>query len=211
MERTALVRQAARGDTEAFGRLVHEYRMLVYGICLSWAHQPAEAEDLTQEVFVRVYHDLPRLREPDKFLGWLRQVTRNLCRMWHRRQPVGPVPLEAEREREDGAAGAELRRRELGDLLAQTLAQLSPKSREVLVLHYLAGCSEAEIAALLGVRVATVKSRLHEGRDQAKRQLLPVVEELLSMQSSSAEMVQQVLARCGSPGCACPSVLTEGR
>ena len=51
MERTALVRQAAGGDTEAFGRLVHEYRTLVYGICLSWAHQPAEAEDLTQEVF----------------------------------------------------------------------------------------------------------------------------------------------------------------
>ncbi len=93
---TALIERAARGDVEAFGRLVHEHRTLVFGICLSWAHQPAEAEDLTQEVFVRVYHDLPGLREPEKFLGWLRQVTQNVCRMWLRRtrEAALPVPVK---------------------------------------------------------------------------------------------------------------------
>jgi hypothetical protein len=55
------------------------------------------------------------------------------------------------------------------------LAEVSPKSREVLALHYLAGYSETELAVAFGVSPATIKSRLHEAREQAKRKLLPIV------------------------------------
>lgn len=208
---TQLVKQAAKGDAEAFSRLLARYRGFVYAICLSQVRQAAEAEDLTQEVFVRVYQDLADLRDPQKFLPWLRQVTRNVCRMWFRQQrPASPL-LETIAEQDDAATAARLRRSELGEIISVTLTQLSRKNREVLALHYLVGCSEAEIAASLGLSRATIKSRLHEGRQQAKRKLLPSVKELLSLQAPSKEMVDRIMQRCNSPGCICPDTLMEGR
>jgi len=208
---TALVERAARGNSEAFGQLVTRYRRLVYAICLSQVRDVAEADDLTQEVFVRTYHDLPRLREPERFISWLRQVARNVCRMSLRRKRAAAVPVETIAEQDNPAAATRLKQAELGQVISDMLARVSAKSREVLTLHYLAGYSEAEIAAVLSLSPTTVKSRLHEGREQAKRELLPVVRELLSLQTPSEEMVEQVMARCGSPGCICPDTLTEGR
>jgi RNA polymerase sigma factor (sigma-70 family) len=110
MELITLVERATQGDAAALGHLVTEHWRFVYTICLSQVGHPAEAEDLTQEVFVRVSHDLAELRDPAKFLPWLRQVTRNVCRMWRRRQRATPEPLDAIAEVGDPAAAAELRR-----------------------------------------------------------------------------------------------------
>jgi hypothetical protein len=89
--------------------------------------------------------------------------------------------------------------------------EVSSNSREVLSLHYLGGCSEAEIAEILAVEPSTVKSRLYEGRKQAKRRLLPLVEQFLRLESGSAEIADRIIRQCGSPGCTCPDTLTEGR
>jgi len=207
----ALVERAAQGDGSAFGQLVSRCWGLVYAICLGEVGRPTDAEDLTQEVFVQVHRDLGDLRAPGRFLAWLRQVTRNVCRMWLRRGRIASVPLGAGTEQEDPTAVATLREAELAEIVGRMLAQVSPKSREVLALHYLAGCSEADIAETLGLLSATVKSRLREAREQAKRKLLPVVRELLSLQTPSEEIVEQIMARCGNPGCICPDMLLEGR
>jgi RNA polymerase sigma factor (sigma-70 family) len=183
----------------------------VYTICLSQVGHTAEAEDLTQEVFMQVARDVADLREPDKFLPWLRQVTRNVCRMWRRRQRATPEPLDAITEVDDRAAAVALRRSELGEIVQAMLAQLSPKSREVLALHYLAGYSEAELAVACGVSPSTIKSRLHEAREQAKRQLLPLVRELLSLRPLTMQRVEPTLPRYGKAGCPCARVLTDTR
>ena len=99
----------------------------------------------------------------------------------------------------------------MGEIVRVMLAQVSPLSREVLALHYLAGYSEAELAVAFGVAPATIKSRLREGREQAKRKLMPVVRELLSLQPRSAEIVEPTMPRYGKPGCACARILTDGR
>jgi RNA polymerase sigma-70 factor (ECF subfamily) len=211
MDQITLVKHAAQGDAAAFGHLVTQHWRFVYTICLSQVRHAAEAEDLTQEVFVRVSHDLVDLREPDKFLRWLRQVARNVCRMWRRRQPDTIVPLDAIPALEDPVAAARLRRAELGEIMHLMLAQVSPKSCEVLALHYLAGYSEAELAEVIGVSSATIKSRLHEAREQAKRKLLPIVRELLSLQPRSEKIVEPTMPQYGRAGCACSRILTNGR
>jgi len=162
-----------------------------------------------------VAHDLADLREPDKFLPWLRQVARNVCRMWRRRQRPTPEPLDTVAEVDDPTAAARFRRAELVEIVRRMLAQVSPKSREVLALHYLAGYSEAEIAVALGLSSATVKSRLREGREQAKRNLLPVVRELLALQTKpgcgcplSQQTAQRIMAGYGKRGCRCHETLT---
>jgi RNA polymerase sigma factor (sigma-70 family) len=211
MELIMLVERATQGDATAFGSLVTQHWRFVYTICLSQVGRAAEAEDLTQEVFVQVSHDLADLRTPDKFLPWLHQVTRNVCRMWRRRQRATSAPLDAIAEVDDPAAAARLRRSELSAIVGAMLGQMSPMSREVLALHYLAGYSEAELAVALGVAPATVKSRLREAREQAKRKLLPVVRELLSLQPRSAKIVEPIMPRYGKAGCACAQILTDGR
>ncbi len=211
MEFIPLVERARQGDATAFSHLVTQHWRFVYTICLSHVGHAADAEDLTQDVFVRVSHDLADLRAPDKFLPWLHQVTRNVCRMWRRRQRATSEPLEAIAEIDDPGAVARLRRSELGEIVRAMLAQVSPLSREVLALHYLAGYSEAELAVACGVTPATIKSRLREARQQAKRKLLPVVRELLALQPRSAKIVEPTMPRYGKAGCACARILTDGR
>jgi RNA polymerase sigma-70 factor (ECF subfamily) len=215
MDLITLVERATQGDAAALGHLVTEHWRFVYTMCLSQVGHMADAEDLTQEVFLQVAHDLADLREPDKFLPWLRQVARNVCRMWRRRQRPTPEPLDAIAEVDDPTAAARFRRAELVEIVRRMLAQVSPKSREVLALHYLAGYSEAEIAVALGLSSATVKSRLREGREQAKRNLLPVVRELLALQTKpgcgcplSQQTAQRLMAGYGTRGCRCHETLT---
>jgi RNA polymerase sigma-70 factor (ECF subfamily) len=211
MELIRLVELATQGDATAFGHLVTQHWRFVYTICLSQVGHAAEAEDLTQEVFVRVSQDLVDLQTADKFLPWLRQVVKNVCRMWRRRQRATSEALEAIAEVDDPAAAVWFKRAELGEIVRAMLAQVSPMSREILALHYLAGYSEAELAVAFGVSPATIKSRLREGREQAKRKLLPVVSELLSLQPRSEKIVEPSMPRYGKSGCACSRTLTEGR
>jgi RNA polymerase sigma factor (sigma-70 family) len=152
MELITLVERARQSDAMAFSRLKTQHWCFVYTICLSHVGHAAEAEDLTQEVFVRVSHDLADLSAPDKFLPWLQQVTRNVCRMWRHRQRATAEPLDAIAAVDDPGAAVRLRRSELGKIVRAMLAQVSPLSREVLALHYLAGYSEAELAAACGGR-----------------------------------------------------------
>ena len=211
MELITLVERARQSEATAFSHLMTQHWRFVYTICLSHVGHTAEAEDLTQEVFVRVSHDLADLRAPDKFLPWLHQVTRNVCRMWRRRQRATAEPLDAIAAVDDPGAAVRLRRSELGEIVRAMLAQVSPLSREVLALHYLAGYSEAELAAACGVSPATIKSRLREAREQAKWKLLPVVRELLALQPRFTKIVEPTMPRYGKAGCACARTLTDGR
>jgi RNA polymerase sigma factor (sigma-70 family) len=211
MELTTLVERARQGDATAFGHLVTHHWRFVYTICLSQVGRAAEAEDLTQDVFTRMSRDLTDLRAPDKFLPWLHQVTKNVCRMWRRRQRTTTEPLSTIAEVDDPAAAARLRRSELGEIVQAMLAQLSPSSREVLALHYLAGYSEPELAVACGVSSSTIKSRLHEAREQAKRKLLPIVRELLSLRPQSEKIEEPTMPRYGKAGCPCARVLTDTR
>jgi RNA polymerase sigma factor (sigma-70 family) len=215
MDLITLIERATQGDDAALGHLVTEHWRFVYTMCLSQVGHTADAEDLTQEVFMQVAHDLADLREPDKFLPWLRQVARNVCRMWQRRQRPTPESLDTIAEVDDPTAAARFRRAELAEIVRRMLAQVSPKSREVLALHYLAGYSEAETAVALGLSSATVKSRLREGREQAKQKLLPVVRELLALQTNpgcgcplSQQTAQRIMAGYGTRGCRCHETLT---
>jgi RNA polymerase sigma-70 factor (ECF subfamily) len=90
----SLVERATQGDAAALDHLVTEHWRFVYTMCLSHVGHTADAEDLTQEVFIQMSHDVAGLREPDKFLPWLRQVARNVCRMWQRRQRPASESLD---------------------------------------------------------------------------------------------------------------------
>jgi RNA polymerase sigma-70 factor, ECF subfamily len=106
MDLITLVERATQGDAAALSHLVTEHWRFVYTMCLSPLGHTADVEDLTQEVFIQVSHDVAGLHEPDKFLPWLPQVVRNVCRMWRRRQHATYEPLDRIAEVDDPTAAA---------------------------------------------------------------------------------------------------------
>ena len=86
-----LIQRCKRGDRDAFGVLIKRYQHAVYGLCYHFSGDFADAQDLAQETFVRVFLDLHQIQRISKFPAWLRQVATNICRMWLRKQRRRPI------------------------------------------------------------------------------------------------------------------------
>jgi RNA polymerase sigma-70 factor, ECF subfamily len=169
-----LVRQAQGGDREAFGRLVEQFQRTVHAICLRRLGNPSEALEMTQEVFLHVLRRLDQLREPERFAGWLRQVTVRMAinRATRRTAPssVETGVLEEACEHRDDPLD-ELISRERAQRLWEALARLRVIDREALVAYYIQGQSLIEIAENLDVPIGTIKRRLHTARKRLKAEL----------------------------------------
>ena len=159
-----LVQAAREGNRKAFGELIERYRGMVYGICYRMSGSRVDAEDLAHDAFVDAFLKLGQLEMPERFGGWLRTLTLNVCRMWLRRRgselcgevdELGAVPEEG-----DEGVRAEI---------VRALPELTADQRLVLVLHYWEEMSYQEVAEFLEVPVGTVMSRLHRAR-QALRE-----------------------------------------
>ena len=170
----ALVRRAQRGDREAFGRLVEQFERTVHAICLRRLGNSSEALELTQEVFLHVMRRIGQLREPERFAGWLRQVTVRMAinRATRRNAPpsVETVVLEGACETHDDPLDS-LIARERAERLWEGLSRLKVLDRETLVAFYIQGQSLIEIAESLDAPIGTIKRRLHTARKRLKLEL----------------------------------------
>ncbi|MBV9927026.1 MAG: sigma-70 family RNA polymerase sigma factor [Acidobacteria bacterium] len=168
-----LVLRAQSGDRAALDELLASVQEPLYRYLLSLVRERHLAEDVLQETFVRVYRKLGWLREPELFRPWAYRIaTREAFRLLKRerrwaeqlRDDDALRELPAPPPREEFAP-------ELSALLRETVAALSPASRAVVLLYYLHEMSLEETAAVLGVPLGTVKSRLAYGLAALRRQL----------------------------------------
>jgi len=175
MDDGELVLRARTGDRRAFGELVARYRGRLYKLCYGMVGNRADAEDLAHDAFVEAYLKLEQLRDLEKFGSWIRTLTLNLCRMWHRRR---------KRDRE-GMSEARRVLEESGHAILTEisggLSRLSAPHRMVLLLHYWEGLSYEETATFLDVPLGTVMSRLYRARNALRR----VVEEMAEHEDMS--------------------------
>jgi RNA polymerase sigma-70 factor, ECF subfamily len=167
------------GDEAAWRALVERYTRKVFGLAYRFTGRAEEAEDLTQEVFVKVYQTLHRYRETDgPFGAWLMAVARNHAidhyrrgRQERQRRTEDPLVLEmAASGEEHPVAGIE--RDERARLVHKGLRALPPDLRAPLVMCDLQGLSYDEIAAALAVPLGTVKSRINRARLELAKRLL---------------------------------------
>ncbi|MER3417886.1 MAG: hypothetical protein C4343_01960 [Chloroflexota bacterium] len=159
-----LVDRIAADDLAAFEILFERHRALAYRTAIGLLGDPQAAEEVLQDAFIRTWERRDLLRRGVSPLPWLHRVVLNLCYARLARRPPSHKPIEAVAERLTGEADeplAESERAELQRLVREGIAALSPKHRSVVVCYYLHGCSLAETAELLGLRLGTVKSRLH--------------------------------------------------
>jgi RNA polymerase sigma factor (sigma-70 family) len=179
----AVIERCLEGDGNAFSQLVARYQNAVYGLCYHIVGNFADAQDLTQETFVKAYLDLPRMRDRSKFASWLYRITVNTCKMWLRdRKGADDLPLEAvvqaERDFADGESPQEsAEAEELRLSITEAIASLSEKNRLAVTLYYIDGLSYDEIGDFLSLSTSAVKSRLHRARTQLKEELISMVED----------------------------------
>ena len=180
---TRLVERLVARDERAFNALVRTYEARVFGIVLRMIGDRAEAEDLSQEVFVQVFKAIGTFRGESKLSTWIFRIAVNLCknrskylRVRHTRDQAqleaveeqGTLP-EAKRalgqmaQPDDMLAG-----RQMEHIVQQAILELEPTFRECLVLRDVEDLRYDEIGAITGLPEGTVKSRIHRARAQLK-------------------------------------------
>ncbi|HVF67863.1 MAG TPA: RNA polymerase sigma factor [Pyrinomonadaceae bacterium] len=169
----ALTRAAARGEAEAFEELYRLHHRRVYTLCLRMTQNEAEAEDITQDVFIVLLHKAGDYRAEASFTTWLHRMTVNQVLM-HFRRKKAKREEQAEDDAEEtpaprgtsGARGAQLVDR---ITLEDALSRLPPGYRAAFVLHDVEGYEHEEVARLLGCAVGTSKSQLHKARTKLRK------------------------------------------
>lgn len=176
-----LVQRCIAGDEGAWEDLVKTHTRRVYSICYRFVGKDSEAQDLTQEVFLRLFRTLKSFRAGEgSFTVWLARMTRNLLIDNYRRNRQERITDSIEEqlpmlEQRSVGAGSRadglLAGREASELLQAALQRLSPELRETVILRDLEEMEYKEIAETLGVPEGTVKSRLNRGRAELARVL----------------------------------------
>jgi RNA polymerase sigma-70 factor, ECF subfamily len=169
---------AAGGDELAWESLVRRYLPRVYGVGIYYLHDPEEARDLAQNVFLRIYRRLDQCTNDETFVPWLIQVARNAAIDQLRRQRVRPaaigVPVDELTTLRSPAPGPEedLARNQRRTLVHRAMERLSRINREIIFLKEIQGMSLESIAATLKVPVGTIKSRASRARVELARVLV---------------------------------------
>lgn len=175
-----LIEACLAGEQGAWEELVKTYTRRVYAICYRFTNRDNEAQDLTQEVFLRVFKTLGSFRAGEgSFTVWLTRLTRNLLVDHYRRTKnerltdaiEDKLMVLEETTQQSARADGMLAGREAGELLQAALQKLSPELREAVILRDLEELEYREIARVLDVPEGTVKSRLNRGRAELARVL----------------------------------------
>jgi RNA polymerase sigma-70 factor (ECF subfamily) len=177
----SLVSRCLRGDETAWEELVRLHTRKVYALCFRFTGSASEAQDLTQEVFLRVFRTVRTFRSSEgSFATWLSRVTRNLLIDHYRRTRQERITDSIEEQlpmlEEVGAAASArpdqtVAGREASEILQATLQKLSPDLREAVILRDLQEMEYREIAEVLQIPEGTVKSRINRGRAELARLL----------------------------------------
>jgi RNA polymerase sigma-70 factor (ECF subfamily) len=174
-----LVTRAASGDQAAFQALVERHRSMVYRVAFQFAGNHYDAEDIAQEVFIKVYRSLDRFRQDAQLTSWLYRIVMNACIDHRRRQrasAVAPFGEEAEQRMlntpeeqpgpEDRAYAGEI-----GEVLEGEVRRLPEGQRIVFVMRHHQGLKLGEIAEALGLAEGTVKRQLHAAVHRLRKTL----------------------------------------
>ena len=182
-----LVRRCIAGDAAAWEEIVQNYNRRIYNICYRFAGSADDAQDLTQEVFIKIYRTLATYdTNKGAFATWITTITRNLLVDHFRKTKQDRMtdsldaapskhedaqPLSDRIEDKSARPDSRVRSREVGETVHAALAKLSPELREAVILRDLQDMDYREIATSLKVPEGTVKSRINRGRVELARLL----------------------------------------
>ena len=167
-----LIAKARRGDVEAYNLLVSRWEKRVFNYLLRLVSNREDALDVSQDVFLKAYQNLPKLDAPEKFAGWLFRIAHNEAfSLLRRRRPEGELPPHMAAP----DSGGRLLPMELSLAVESALKRLSEDQREAVLLKIYQGFKFEEMAEILECPVSTVKSRLYTALELLKATLAPTM------------------------------------
>jgi RNA polymerase sigma-70 factor (ECF subfamily) len=170
-DEVSLLRASLEGETAAWGEIVMRYKDAVFGLCLGFLRNRADAEDITHDAFIRAYVNLRRYNLERKFSTWVFTIAANLCRNRLRYRRNHPV-MELDFELEGSADPARTVAREERQVRVRTALNSLPYAyRTPLVLRFYNDLSYKEIGDILAIPEGTVKTRIHRGKAVLKEML----------------------------------------
>lgn len=177
----ALIDQVRQGSMDAYGTLVDRYKSSVYTMILSRVEEKETAEDLAQEVFIKLYRFLPGFRGESHFGTWLYRMVINTVQDYYRTRSRRPVTAVLDTVKDwfaESRKGPEEQAllKEERETVAQLLRNLPEKYRDILYLQHYRQLSCAEIAHMTGLPLKTVETRLYRAKKLLKEQWLEVYE-----------------------------------
>ena len=192
-----LVSRTLAGDRDAFGVLVHKYQEMVYTYAFQKVRNEADAQDITQEIFLQAYRRLCQLRHPHLFRSWLYTIMSNECKRWlarvtkKRRREVVLEEAADEALQVEPAHAAPVEGWQVD--LEQALSALPDDNRVAVSMFYMGDCSLKEISEFLGVSVNTVKGKLHRARQQLGAAMSEHYAKLLKSHKLKGGFLMQVM------------------
>lgn len=178
------IRAAAKGDTEAFEKLVLQYQDQIFRLCLRMTGNEEDAADMTQEAFLKVWKHLESFQFDASFSTWLYRLASNCCLdllRARKRKPTISLTVEDDEQSQvldvtDSAPTPEEAAicQEEREHLQQAMKQLDDEQRQILTLRVVNDLSYTEIAKILQIKEGTVKSRLSRARDQLRKILTEI-------------------------------------
>jgi RNA polymerase sigma-70 factor, ECF subfamily len=168
-----LVERCRRGDEGAFQELVDRYKDLVFALIARTVQDRSRAEDLAQEVFLRIYRGLPYFRGQARLSTWIYRIVANMSIQERTRGGHRPVSLDDRSARGNSPATSD---RQFGDLelrdrLEKAIARLPARYRLLVAAHYLQGIRYEDLAEALQLPLGTVKTQLFRAKQQLRRLL----------------------------------------
>jgi RNA polymerase sigma factor (sigma-70 family) len=171
-----LIERCLKGDEKAFEELLSKYRRSVFSICLRMVRNRSTAEDIAQEVFIKVFSALSRYDPTYPFSSWLNRITSNLCIDYIRRdkertvsldQPVSGADNDLLIQLPTAVAGPdrEMESKEIMAILEEALGNIPEHYRIIVILRHQEQLSYEEISDTLGIPLGTVKARIHRARN----------------------------------------------
>ena len=218
-EEATILQELKAGSEEAFASLIAQYHQPIYSLVARTIRNPADAPDLTQEIFIKVFRGIRSFNGDSSLRTWIYRIAIHEAsnqRRWWRRHCERDVPLEAEIRGEQGegfslldtlaVAGAspfdEAASSELRERVDAELRKVPEPYRTAVVLRDIEGFTYEEIAEFLNVQMGTVKSRLMRGRAHLKSRLAPLLVELGMRSTKHGKLPAQHAARRMAGGAA---------
>lgn len=190
-----LVHRAQQDDERAFGELVTRYESKVYSLAMKMLRNPEDAEDVLQETFLRGYRGIKSFKGNSTFSTWIYRITANSALMRLRKKQLPQVSIEDSDEREtpisiaDWSPGPveQLLNQEMQRVMEEAIETLPPEFRQVFILRDVEELSNADVAEILDLSVAAVKSRLHRARLKVRNRLATYFSETKQTRATRAK------------------------
>ena len=176
IEQAMLIQRFKNGESDAFEEIVKKYQKQVYNLAYGYIGNYEDAYDISQEVFIKVYRSLDKLKDGSAFNFWLRRVTLNACTDYVRHQASEKIMDDVSNYYvDDGSSDKLMETGELGKMISKAIQRLPNKQRKVFILRHYEGLPLKDIAETLNCSLGTVKAHLFRATRRLRDILMPYV------------------------------------